>query len=343
MRASNVKIKVCTEMLAAVFLFLAFISLFTIGPGYSASSSSVTNTDNVVSATGTELKLTNTAGNLLSYGSFDDTVGAGGHLIDYHKIVNGSTTTYVIDSVDRHIGNAKIATSSTNGITDVTLLCSAEFKVSSSGATFTGLTYHFSLADSAGTETTIPSAGIDTTIANLNGKTLSLIIDGLTQEPPGNDYLVFSITASYAGEQNIAINSGNHLLFANYPVDVPPVNGTEIATIQPTTVTSGGVSYPAYAVDYTGPEQNTSIQTTINGTFCLKFVVQKKVDIQIGSNYYTIQAGTTYCSFVNGTQYTSATLGGLTMWMTAQMPITVSIHHFDAAAGVFMTVIYPPN
>lgn len=100
---------------------------------------------------------------------------------------------------------------------------------------------------------------------------------------------------------------------------------------------------PAYAVDYTGPEKNTSIQTTINGTFCLKFVVQKKVDIQIGSNYYTIQAGTTYCSFVNGTQYTSATLGGLTMWMTSQTPITVSIHHFDAAAGVFMTVIYPPN
>lgn len=66
------------------------------------------------------------------------------HLIDYHKVVNDSTTAYVIDIVDRHIGNAKVATSSTNGIANVTLLCGARSKVSSSGATFTGLKYHFS-------------------------------------------------------------------------------------------------------------------------------------------------------------------------------------------------------
>lgn len=71
------------------------------------------------------------------------------------------------------------------------------------------------------------------------------MIDSPTRELPGDDHLMFSIAASYAGEQNIAINSDNHLLSANYLVAVRG-HGSEIATVLPATMTSGDVGYPAY-------------------------------------------------------------------------------------------------
>jgi uncharacterized membrane protein len=212
-----------------------------------------------------------------------------------------------------------------------------------------GLSYHFTITDSYGNETVIPSYGLATTISDLDGKALNIILDGLTEAPPVSMSLTFSVNVSFAGLGNVVTNSGNQLSF-NY-IDTTIVidttvpgdpDATPVATVTPTAVTSGGLEYPAYDIDYTAPAQTgwNTFDATLNGTFCFKFTLQKSITIESGGYSYSVSSGTNYYSFVNGVAYSSTTLEGIT-WMSSSEPITFTIHKHDADAGAFMTVIYP--
>ncbi|MFA7028650.1 MAG: hypothetical protein WC163_11830 [Sulfurovum sp.] len=349
MEPSRIEIRDCLRLLSIPVIIFTLLFISTIGVGYSAEISKLTNTDNTLGAKGTELELTNTAGYLLSNGEFDDVSGTGGHVIEHRHVEVDGVTSYVLDSTDLHFGHAKIGASSTNGVTDVVLLCNADFKVGDTETPFTGLTYHFTVTDSYGNETSIPAYGLATTVADLDGKTLSIMVDSLTDDPPENVYLTFSINISFAGLGNMVTNSGNQLSFRHtdsmivIDTTVPgDPDATPVATVTPTTVTSGGIEYPGYEIDYTAPPQSgwSSFDAMVAGTFCFKFTLQKSITIQSGEYWYSVSSGTHYYSFVNGVTYSSSTIEGITTWMSSSEPITFTIHRHDANAGAFMTVIY---
>ncbi|MGE0014617.1 MAG: hypothetical protein AB7S83_00245 [Candidatus Methanomethylophilaceae archaeon] len=351
MESTRNKMKACLKLLSISAIISAILFMSTIGVGHSAEISKMANTDNTVGAKGTELKLTNTARSLLSNGEFDGTFGTGGRVIEYHHIEVDGSISYVLDGTDLCFGYAKIATSSTNGVTDVVLLCSADFRVGDTDTPFTGLSYHFTVTDSHGNETVIPSYGLATTISDLNGKTLNIIVDGLTEDPLRDAYLTFSVNISFAGLGNVVTNSGNQLSFrfteSMVVIDTTVAgdpDATPVATVTPTTVASGGVEYPGYEIDYTAPPQTgwSSFDATIAGTFCFKFTLQKSITIQSGGYSYYVSSGTNYYSFINGVTYSSSTVEGIT-WMSSSEPITFTIHRHDANAGAFMTVIYPQS
>ena len=351
MEPSRIEIRDCLRLPSILVIIFTLLFISTIGVGYSAEISKLTNTDNTLGAKGTELKLTNTAGYLLSNGEFDDVSGTGGHVIEHRHVEVDGVTSYVLDSTDLHFGHAKIGASSTNGVTDVVLLCNADFKVGDTETPFTGLTYHFTVTDSYGNETSIPAYGLATTVADLDGKTLSIMVDSLTDDPPENVYLTFSINISFAGLGNMVTNSGNQLSFRHtdsmivIDTTVPgDPDATPVATVTPTTITSGGIEYPGYEIDYTAPPRSgwNSFDATLAGTFCFKFDLQKSISIQLGEYWYSVSSGTHYYSFVNGVTYSSSTIEGIT-WMSSSEPITFTIHQHDAKAGAFMTVIYPES
>lgn len=349
MKGPKIKKMDCLGLLSIIGVLLTLLLMSTVGIGYSVHASDMTNTNNTVGARGTELMLTNTTGDLLTNGSFDGTSEEGARIIDYHNVEVNGTTTYVLDSADLHFGHGNIITSSTSDVADVTLLCNAEFEIYSAGTSFTGIAYHFVLIDGAGMETAIPPAGLSTTISDLNGKTLSIMIDGLSEDPPENECLTFTINVSYAGTHNVVTNYGNQLSFREAVSDVvidttipgDPDN-TPVAAVNPTVITSGGVEYPAYEIDYTANTQTgwTSFDATLSGSFCFKFDLQKSITITTGGYSYHVSSGASYYSFIDGTTYSSKTIDGIT-WMSSDEPITFTIHKNDANAGVFMTAIYP--
>ena len=354
MKAPHERILNCIELLSVSAIVIMLLLMSTIGVGYSAAMSEVTVTDNSVSLNITELYLTDAEGNPLTEGSFDGVSGDGGRIIDYHSVEVGGNTTYVLDSTDLYFGYGNIVTSSTN-LTDVTLLCSAAFKIGSTNTPFTGISYHFVLVDDIGTETVIPSAGLSTSITDLNGKTLSIKIDGLSEAPPTNEPLIFTISVSYSGMNSVVMNSGNQLSFKHTTYDIVidttvpgDPDGTPVAEVTPTTVTSGGVEYPAYEVDYTATPPlfgSPSLDVTLQGNFCFKFHTNffGNVKITVDGESKTFRYGDNdkYWSYVNGNFVSWRNIEDV-VWMSSDDPITFKIGWIDAISGKFMTVIYQP-